>query len=141
MVVDAVEQRGDPSRGKTRQQVVLEVVAVALQRARVPLAGEDLRLEAGKPATGDGVEAQPRRGGHPARLQRDDQLLAGASGFPQVTVAGAEVKSSGVAGADCVLAVRLTVDAALDSCAAGFDGVRHRYLLSGAFPGRKLTCR
>src|SRR6187401_1558777 len=112
-----------------RQQVVLEVVAVGLKRARVPLAGGDLRLEAGKPPASDGVEAQPRRGRHLACGERPDQFLAGAPGGGEVAPAGAEVKAAGMTGADRVVAVGLAVDAALDPGAARAFGWSHLALL------------
>jgi hypothetical protein len=111
-------ERGNPPRGKMRQQVVLEVVAVGLKGARVPLGGGDLRLEAGKPPASDGVEAQPRRGRNLPSRQSRDQLLAGAPGGDEVAPAGAEVKAAGMTGADRVVAVGLAVDAALDPGAA-----------------------
>ena len=76
------------------------------------------RLEALAPICGDGVEPKARRGRHPARLQRRDQLLASPPGCGQVVAGGAEVKAPGAAGADRVLAVRLVVDATLHAGAA-----------------------
>jgi len=116
---------------------VLEVVAVGLKRARVPLAGRDLRLEALQPPAGDGVEAQPRRGLQPSGGERLDQLLAGSPCSLEVAPTGVEVKATCAAGADCVVAVGLAVDAALDPGAA-------RALGWGPVPfwrppGRKLT--
>jgi hypothetical protein len=86
-----------------RQQVLIELVDVGLERARVALAGGDLDLEALAPPVRDGVEAQSRRGRYPPRLQRRDQLLTGASGRGQVGDGGAEVQPPGAAGADRVV--------------------------------------
>jgi hypothetical protein len=66
----------------------------------VPLAGRDLRLEAGKPPASDGVEAQPRRGGNPPSRQRCDKLLARPAGRFDVAADSAEMKAAGVTGAD-----------------------------------------
>lgn len=126
-------ERGDPPRGKARQQVALELIAVGLERARVSLAGGNLRLEAGQPPAGDGVEAQPWRGRNPPGGERGDQLLAGAPRRLEVASAGAEVQAAGAAGADRELAVGLAVDAALDPDAAA-RARGHRWLPSGALP-------
>jgi hypothetical protein len=91
---------------------------MGLQRARVALAGRDLRFEALQPPAGDGVEAQARRGRHPAGRQRADQLLAGPPGAGEIAAGGAEMKAAGAPGADREVAVGLAVDAALDSGAA-----------------------
>jgi hypothetical protein len=49
--------------------MAVELVAVRLERARVTLAGGDLRLEAVEPPAGDRLEAKPRRDGtFPSRV-------------------------------------------------------------------------
>jgi hypothetical protein len=123
---------------------VIEVVAVGLKRARVPLADGDLRLEALQPPAGDGVEAQPRRGRQPSGGERRDQLLAGAPGSFNVVPDSAEMKTVGVTGANRVLAVGLAVDAALDPDAARALGWSHLALLLLALSwpevDLRLTC-
>ena len=53
-------ERGDRPPSEAGEQVAVELVAVRLERARVALAGGDLRLEAVEPLAGDGPEAKPR---------------------------------------------------------------------------------
>jgi hypothetical protein len=122
--------RGDPARAQSGQDVVVEVEAVGLVGARVTLTRYHHRLEALAPSRRDGVEAQSRRGRHPARFEGLDQILAGAPGSDQVGASGAEVKAPTAAGADRELAVRLAVDAALDAGAARLHPGRHRNLRS-----------
>jgi hypothetical protein len=116
-----------PRRG---EDVVVKVEAVRLVCTGVPFSGRHHRLEARAPAAGDGVEAQARRGRHPARLQGRDQTRAGAPGLADNGTGGAEVKAPGAAGADRELAVGLAVDAALDAGAARLSPSRHRDLRS-----------
>jgi hypothetical protein len=53
--------------------VAVELVAVRLQRARMTLAGGDLRLEPLEPPAGDRLEAKPRRDRHLPFARRRDQ--------------------------------------------------------------------
>jgi hypothetical protein len=66
-------ERGDAPPPECRQQMAVELVAVRLQRARVTLAGGDLRLEAVNPPAGDRLEAKPRRDRQLPFARRRDQ--------------------------------------------------------------------
>jgi hypothetical protein len=104
---------------------------MGLQRAGMAVPGGDLCLEALQPPAGDGVEAQPRRGWHPARLKGRDQIRAAAARLAEVVAGSAEVKPPGAAGAYGEVAVRLPVYAALDAGPA-----RPRPVCHGCPPAR-----
>jgi hypothetical protein len=122
-----------------RQQVMVEVEAVGFVGPRVTLAGGHHCLEALAPICGDGVEPQSRRGRHSPRLQRRDQLLAGATGREQVGAGGAEVQAPGATGADRVPAVGLAVDATLHAGAPRLRRLGHLALLPTAAAAAELT--
>lgn len=61
-------ERSDPPMAEAGEDVVVKVEAVRLICTGVAIAGRHHRLEALAPAAGNGVEAQVRRGRHPARL-------------------------------------------------------------------------
>jgi hypothetical protein len=105
--------------------VAVELVAVRLQRARMTLAGGDLRLEALEPPAGNGLEAKPRRDRHLPFARCRDQCQPLTPRLGDVEPNCAEAQPARVAPADRVLAVRLAVDAALDANAAG-GGRSHR---------------
>src|SRR5215207_531184 len=101
------------------EQAEQRLVAVRLERARVTLAGGDLRLEALKPPAGDGLEPQPRRDRHAPLTGRRDQRETLTPGLCEVEPDGPEAQPAGVAPTDRVFAIRMVVDAALDVDAAG----------------------
>ncbi len=99
--------------------MAVKLVAVRLERARVTLAGRDLRLETLEPPAGDRLEAKPRRHRHLPFARRRDQRQPLTPRLGEVEADRAEAQPARVAPADRVLAVRLAVDAALDANAAG----------------------
>ena len=96
-------ERGDPAPAQARQQVALELVAVGLERARVALAGGDLRLEAShQPAT-----VSKRSRGETGTLsfaRGRDQRQPLTPSFYEVAADRPEAQPARVAPADRVLA-------------------------------------
>lgn len=105
---------------------MVEVEAVSLQGAGMAIAHLDHRLEALAPPAGDGVEAKPGRGRHASRLEGRDQIRTFAPCRDQIGTGGTEMKAPSAAGADREAAVRLSVDAALDTGPLRLRPVCHR---------------
>jgi hypothetical protein len=107
--------RRDPPSSERRKQVAVEVVAVALQGPHPPLADRHHRLEALKPTRRHRGERQPRAGGQQPCLRGDREPRTRAARRVEIALDGAKPRAAIEHEADRVLAIRLPIDAALDT--------------------------
>jgi hypothetical protein len=107
--------RGDPTVREPRGKVALEVIAVLLERALVTLAGLDLLSESREPPPRDGSKPKLRRDRHLAAPAALDEPRPHCAGLVEIYPDSPEARLAAGHEADCVVAVGLQVDAALNA--------------------------